>query len=164
MERVDRLSVSEVTTLHASFESDVATYSAAGLGGIGVWESKIAGRDPNEVADVISAAGMRVSNLVPDGNSVFPNALYPEPADPGERTDALCAKLPAFAVLHPEYNCDRHRQRAGARLSRATSALCHRAAPSRGTGRRAWSDCGFRADAPVVRRRLQLHHQPSRRR
>ena len=101
MERVDRLSVSEVTTLHASFESDVATYSAAGLGGIGVWESKITGRDPHEVADVISAAGLRVSNLVPDGNSVFANALYPEPADPGERTDALCAKLPAFAVLHP---------------------------------------------------------------
>ena len=48
MERVDRLSVSEVTTLHASFESDVATYSAAGLGGIGVWESKIAGRDPTK--------------------------------------------------------------------------------------------------------------------
>jgi len=102
MERVDRLSISEVTTLHSSFESDVATYSAAGLGGIGVWESKIAGRDPNEVADVISAAGLRVSNLVPDGNSVFPNALYPQPADPGERADALCAKLPAFAVLHPE--------------------------------------------------------------
>jgi sugar phosphate isomerase/epimerase len=102
MDQIDRLSVSEVTTLHASFESDVATYRAAGLGGIGVWESKLTGRDPYEVADVLSAAGLRVSNLVPKGNSVFANALDPEPADPGERTGALCAKLPALAVLQPE--------------------------------------------------------------
>jgi len=102
MDRVDRLSVSEVTTLHASFESDVATYRAAGLGGIGVWESKLVGRDLNEVADVLRSAGLRVTNLVPNGNSVFANALDPEPADPVERTDALCAKLPALATLRPE--------------------------------------------------------------
>ena len=67
MDQIDRLSVSEVTTLHASFESDVATYRAAGLGGIGVWESKLTGRDPYEVADVLDAAGLRVTNLVPNG-------------------------------------------------------------------------------------------------
>jgi len=102
MDRVSRLSVSEVTTLHSSFDSDVASYSAAGLGGMGVWESKLAGRDLHEVADVLNAAGLGVTNLVPNGNSVFANALDPDPADPGERTDALCAKLPALAVLHPE--------------------------------------------------------------
>ena len=102
MDRIDRLSVSEVTTLHSPFDSDVATYTAAGLGGIGVWESKLAGRDLHEVADVLDAAGLRVTNLVPNGNSVFANALDPEPADPGERTDVLLAKLPALAVLHPE--------------------------------------------------------------
>ncbi len=102
MDNIDRLSVSEVTTLHASFESDVATYRAAGIGGIGVWESKLAGRDPNEAAEVIRAAGLRVTNLVPTGNSIFANALDPVPVDPGERTDALCAKLPVLAVLQPE--------------------------------------------------------------
>ena len=102
MDRTGRLSVSEVTTLHAPFDSDVATYAAAGLGGIGVWESKIAGRDRKEIADVLCAAGLRVTNLVPNGNSVFANALDPEPADPGERTDALLAKLPALAGLNPE--------------------------------------------------------------
>ncbi|MGD0983328.1 MAG: sugar phosphate isomerase/epimerase [Acidimicrobiales bacterium] len=102
MDRIDRLSVSEVTTLHSPFDSDVATYAAAGLGGIGVWESKLRGRDTHEVADVLDAAGLRVTNLVPNGNSVFPNALDPEPSDPGERTDAFLAKLPALAVLRPE--------------------------------------------------------------
>ena len=57
MEKVGRLSVSEVTTLHACFESDVATYCAAGLGGIGVWESKLAGRDLNEVVGVLGGPG-----------------------------------------------------------------------------------------------------------
>jgi len=102
MDRIGRLSVSEVTTLHSSFDSDVATYAAAGLGGIGVWESKLQGRDTHEVADVLDAAGLRVTNLVPNGNSVFPNALDPEPEDPGERTDAFLAKLPALGVLNPE--------------------------------------------------------------
>ena len=102
MDRIGRLSVSEVTTLHSSFDVDVASYSAAGLGGIGVWESKLAGRDLGEVADALGAARLRVTNLVPNGNSVFPNALDPDPADPRERTDALCARLPALAALHPE--------------------------------------------------------------
>ncbi len=102
MDNLGRLSVSEVTTLHASFESDVATYRAAGLGGIGVWESKLVRHDLSEVDDVLRVAGLRVTNLVPNGNSVFANALDPEPTDPGERTDALCAKLPALAALHPE--------------------------------------------------------------
>jgi sugar phosphate isomerase/epimerase len=102
MEPMGRLSVSEVTTLHASFDSDLATYTAAGLGGIGVWESKLAGRDRREIAEAVTAAGLRVTNLVPNGNSVFANALDPEPADPGQRTDALCARLPALALLHPE--------------------------------------------------------------
>ena len=80
----------------------MATYAAAGLGGIGVWESKLAGRDLPGVADTLERAGLRVTNLVPSGNSVFANALDPQPADPAERTDALLAKLPALAVLHPE--------------------------------------------------------------
>ena len=49
VEPLKRLSVSEVTTLHSSFDSDVTNYSAAGLGGIGLWESKLAGRDLDEV-------------------------------------------------------------------------------------------------------------------
>jgi len=102
MRRVDRLSVSEVTTIHSSFDSDVANYAAAGLGGIGVWESKIAGRDIGEVGMALDAAGLQVTNLVPNGNSVFPNALDPEPADPRERTDILISKLPALGRLHPE--------------------------------------------------------------
>ena len=102
MDRVDRLSVSEVTTLHSPFASDVASYSAAGLGGIGVWETKLEGHGLRDVTDLLDASGLRVTNLVPNGNSVFPNALDPDPADPRERTDALCARLPALAGLHPE--------------------------------------------------------------
>src|ERR1035438_4920682 len=102
MDRTDRLSVSEVTTLHSDFETDLANYAAAGLGGIGIWESKLAGRDLNEVAAQLSAAGLSVTNLVPEGNSVFPNALNLQPSDPAERTDALISKLPALGLLNPD--------------------------------------------------------------
>ena len=98
----NRLSVSEVTTLHSSFDSDLASYRAAGLSGIGVWESKLEGREPREVAERLEEAGLEVTNLVPSGNSVFPNALDREPMNPRERTDALIAKLPALGLLKPE--------------------------------------------------------------
>ena len=102
MGTINRLSVSEVTTLHSSFDSDVASYHAAGLGGIGVWESKLDGRDLRETADHLEEAGLKVTNLVPTGNSVFPNALDREPLNPRERTDTLIAKLPTLGLLEPE--------------------------------------------------------------
>jgi len=46
MDRVSRLSVSEVTTLHSSFDSDVASYSAAGWGGWGLGVQARRARSP----------------------------------------------------------------------------------------------------------------------
>jgi len=102
-ELVARLSVSEITTVQASFEDDLSDYRAAGISGIGLWESKLVSqRSIPEAAARVRDIGLRVTNLVPDGNSVFPTALSRYPTDPGQRVEQLVAHLPAIVAFHPE--------------------------------------------------------------
>jgi len=56
-----RLSLSEISTVGASFEEDVAAYSAAGFGGIGIWEFKLPADDTANVT-LLRAAGLAVAN------------------------------------------------------------------------------------------------------
>lgn len=58
------LSINEVTTYRWSFEQDVAEYRACGIQAIGVWRQKLADFGESKGAELLTEAGLRVSNLL----------------------------------------------------------------------------------------------------
>ena len=60
---MDRLAISELTTLRWSLEEDVEQYAAAGAAGIGVWRQKLADYGDEKGAELIAEAGLEVSSL-----------------------------------------------------------------------------------------------------
>ena len=96
-----RLSISQVSTLTASFADDVRAYAAAGLDGIGVWELKLGdGADDAALAE-LAASGLGSASAVPAVPSILPLPLLPGPDDPGERIDALCTSVHRLAAFEP---------------------------------------------------------------
>ena len=94
------LSISEISTLHASFADDVAAYSAAGLDGIGIWELKLG--DPTEDArslELLERSGLGTASAVPLVPSILPLPLLGGPTEPAERVEALLASIPRLAAL-----------------------------------------------------------------
>ena len=55
-------SLSEISTVAASFADDLAAYRAAGFDGIGIWESKLGDDDADLAA--FRASGLRATNCV----------------------------------------------------------------------------------------------------
>ncbi|HLI15496.1 MAG TPA: sugar phosphate isomerase/epimerase family protein [Acidimicrobiales bacterium] len=96
-----RLSISAATTYDASYEEDLAGYAAAGVAGIGIWEYKIVGRDDAALVDALEASGLRATVCVPGAPSMFPNTLFPAPADPRDRLASLRASIKRFARFNP---------------------------------------------------------------
>jgi sugar phosphate isomerase/epimerase len=96
-----RLSVSQVTTLRASFADDVAAYAAAGLDGIGVWEMKLPEGGDAEALEALEASGLESASAVPLVPSILPLPLLGGPTDPGERVDAICGSLHRLAPYRP---------------------------------------------------------------
>jgi sugar phosphate isomerase/epimerase len=94
------LSLSEISTVAASFHDDLRAYAAAGFDGIGIWEMKLG----DDVADLeaFRAAGLRATNCVPLVPSILPNTVIEGPEDVAERVDALCASLHRFAQYEPD--------------------------------------------------------------
>ena len=70
-----KLSLSEISTVNASFAEDVAAYAAAGFDGIGIWEMKLPADDAANVASP-PRGGTRRRELRP-GGSVDPSAGHP---------------------------------------------------------------------------------------
>ncbi|HEY2072049.1 MAG TPA: sugar phosphate isomerase/epimerase family protein [Gaiellaceae bacterium] len=96
-----RISVSQVSTLAASFADDVEAYSSAGLDGIGVWELKLGdGPDDDSVA-LLRESGLGSATAVPAVPSINPLPLLPGPDDPRERTDAILRSLHRLAAFGP---------------------------------------------------------------
>ena len=94
------LSISEISTLHASFEEDLVAYAAAGLDGIGIWELKLG--DPGEDArslELLEQSGLGSASAVPTIPSILPLPLLGGPTDPGERIEALLASIPRLAAF-----------------------------------------------------------------
>ena len=94
------LSLSEISTVTATFAEDLRAYRAAGFDGIGIWESKL-GDDEADLA-AFRASGLRASNCVPLVPSILPNAVIEGPDDVETRIAALSASMHRFARYQPD--------------------------------------------------------------
>lgn len=90
-------SISQVSTLAASFGDDVRAYAAAGVDAIGVWEIKLGDNSLEE----FQASGLGSATAVPAVPSVHPLPLLPGPETPRERVDALLRSLEVLAPYAP---------------------------------------------------------------
>jgi sugar phosphate isomerase/epimerase len=93
-----RISICEFTTLRASFEEDLASYAAAGVGGIGVCELKL----PDDGARKLRESGLRATACVPTIPSILPLPPLEGPGSAEERVEALCASVRRLAELEPQ--------------------------------------------------------------
>ena len=91
--RHPRFSVSQVSTLAASFADDVATYARAGLDGIGIWEMKLGDGPDVEALEALDRSGLGRAVAVPAVPSILPLPLLPGPDDPRERIAAYRASI-----------------------------------------------------------------------
>jgi len=98
-QRLPRFSISQVSTLTASFADDVRAYAAAGVDGIGIWELKLAEGSDAQALEALDASGLGRASAVPGVPSILPLPFLPGPEDPRERVDALCASLHRLAAL-----------------------------------------------------------------
>ncbi len=94
-------SISQVSTLAASFDDDVRAYAAAGVDGIGVWELKLGDGPDGEALEQLAASGLGSASAVPAVPSILPLPLLPGPETPWERVDALCASIHRLARFQP---------------------------------------------------------------
>lgn len=92
-----RFSISQVSTLAASFSDDLRAYAAAGVGGIGIWELKLGDGSLEE----FRASGLGSATAVPAVPSVHPLPLLPGPESVRERVDALLRSLEVLAPYAP---------------------------------------------------------------
>jgi sugar phosphate isomerase/epimerase len=92
-----RVSISEFTTLGASFDDDLLAYRAAGVDGIGVCEIKLG----EGAAERLRESGLQATFCVPAVPSILPLPLMDGPDTPEERVDALCASVSRLAALEP---------------------------------------------------------------
>jgi sugar phosphate isomerase/epimerase len=90
-------SISQVSTLTASFADDVRAYAEAGVDGIGVWEIKL---DDGSLGE-FEASGLRSATAVPVIPSVHPLPLLPGPDSVRERVDTLLRSLEVLAPYKP---------------------------------------------------------------
>jgi sugar phosphate isomerase/epimerase len=94
------LSLSEISTVSASFREDLRAYAAAGFGGIGIWEMKLTGGGSDLAA--FRASGLQATNCVPLVPSILPNPVIEGPSDIEERITSLCSSMHRFAAYEPE--------------------------------------------------------------
>ena len=94
-------SISQVSTLQASFAEDVEAYSAAGAAGIGIWEMKLPQGDDAASLALVGDGGLEVTNCIPAIPSILPLPLMDGPVDPRERIEAVCASIRRLALFEP---------------------------------------------------------------
>jgi sugar phosphate isomerase/epimerase len=93
-------SISQITTLGATFEADLRAYAAAGVDGIGIWEIKLPDGD-DQAHEQLEASGLGRAAAVPAVPSILPLPLMEGPADPRERIEAICASVHRLARFEP---------------------------------------------------------------
>jgi sugar phosphate isomerase/epimerase len=96
-----RVSVSQISTLHASFEDDLKAYAAAGLDGIGIWELKLGDGAVDAALAAFESSPLTAASAVPAIPSILPLPLLGGPDDPRERIDAILGSLHRLAPFAP---------------------------------------------------------------
>ena len=92
------LSLSQISTVAATFEDDVRAYAAAGFDGIGIWEMKLG----DGSLEAVRTSGLRATNCVPAVPSILPNTVIEGPEDVDVRVEAMCASIERFAAFEPD--------------------------------------------------------------
>jgi sugar phosphate isomerase/epimerase len=100
-QQLPRFSISQVSTLTASFADDVREYAAAGVDGIGVWELKLGDGPDGEALEQLAASGLGSATAVPQVPSILRLPLLPGPDDPQQRIESLCASVHRLAQFAP---------------------------------------------------------------
>jgi sugar phosphate isomerase/epimerase len=97
------LSLSEISTVGASFAEDVEAYAAAGFDAIGLWEFKLPRDDDANIA-LLREHRLRVAVCVPEVPSVLPLAIPGMEGPPGvaDRIEAMQASVARLAAYEPE--------------------------------------------------------------
>jgi sugar phosphate isomerase/epimerase len=96
-----KFSISQVSTLTASFDDDLRSYVEGGVDAVGIWELKLGeGRD-EAALEAFEASGLGAATAVPAVPSILPLALLPGPADPRERIDAILRSIHRLAPFRP---------------------------------------------------------------
>ena len=97
------LSLSEISTIDATFAEDVEAYARAGFDAIGLWEFKLPDDDEANV-ELLARHGLQVAVCVPAVPSVLQLAIpgMEGPADPDVRVVALRASIERFAAYEPD--------------------------------------------------------------
>src|SRR5436853_2144304 len=96
-----RFSISQVTTLTASFADDLVAYRAAGAEAVGVWELKLPEGGDGEAVERFEACGLGSAAAVPSIPSILPLPLMEGPSEPQARVEAICASLHRLAAFRP---------------------------------------------------------------
>jgi sugar phosphate isomerase/epimerase len=95
-----RFSISQITTLPATFEDDLRVYHEAGAEGIGIWEIKLEeGREEEQLA-ALRESGLESTSAVPAVPSIAPIPI-PGPEKIGDRIEAYCGGLRRLARFEP---------------------------------------------------------------
>lgn len=94
-------SISQITTLGATFEADLRAYAAAGVDGIGIWEIKLPEGGDEQAHEQLEASGLGRASAVPSVPSILSLPLMDGPADPSERIEAICASVHRLARFEP---------------------------------------------------------------
>jgi len=101
-QRLPQFSISQVSTLTASFEDDVRTYRDGGIDAIGIWEMKLGdGSNDDEALALVAESGLGAASAVPAVPSILPLPLLPGPEDPRERIDSLLRSIHRLAAFRP---------------------------------------------------------------
>ena len=95
------LSLSEISTVGASFADDLRAYAAAGFDGIGIWESKL-GDDERAALDAVQASGLNVTNCVPTVPSILPNAVIEGTWDVEARVRSITDSITRLCFFDPD--------------------------------------------------------------
>jgi sugar phosphate isomerase/epimerase len=94
-------SISQITTLGATFEADLRAYAAAGVDGIGIWEIKLPEGGDEQAHEQLEASRLGRAAAVPSVPSILPLPLMDGPADPSERIEAICTSVHRLSRFEP---------------------------------------------------------------
>jgi sugar phosphate isomerase/epimerase len=96
-----KFSVSAFSTPNLTWDEDLAAFAAGGAGGIGIAEVKLP-EDNSAALAQLRESGLKATLCLPAALSILPNAIVPDPDDPGERLELLAASIRRLAAYEPE--------------------------------------------------------------